>query len=67
MMRREAHSETVTLTLTRQERLLLERLAIQNGATMRGLLRYVIREEARRRGLLEHESEQEEASNASER
>lgn len=50
---REPLSHNATLTLTPTERELLDRMADEDGSTLRGFIRKLIRAEARRRGLLE--------------
>lgn len=43
-MRQEPASEYLTVTLTKQEKELLHRLAYEQGATMRGYVRKLIRD-----------------------
>ncbi len=46
MMEKAPLSEFFTISMTRQEKVLLEKLAYEQGATMRGYLRKLIRDAA---------------------
>ena len=44
MMQREPKSEPFSMQMTREERLLLERLAEERGATLSGVIRKLLRD-----------------------
>ena len=47
MLVRESRTEVLTLTLTRREKDTLQQMAQEHGATMRGIVRKLIRDAAR--------------------